>query len=339
VNQSLRSGVTGLLKSLGLLGLCASAGAQGLAILPDESAAESLKCIAGNDAKGKAIAYPERELMMRTGGTVRVRLEFVSPASGPRVEVLSSPTTALAEEVRRYVEDYRLPCMKKEAPPVIAVQEFSFDPRDGQPVTWARPQASSALKQACEITGIEKTQNLQVPRKAVQEGYSGTVLALAQFDGPDIAPVVTILHKGGHRVLAEAVVNVMQQLRAVCAGPSNSWPIKASQVYRFNLEGEATVALKDVDLKTFVAAIERLGEHKVRFDLNSMGCPFAVELAIYQPYLRNRVGEVGKTDPNRQGFLDWLQSVSLRIPPQALDRLLGSTMRISVPCGLLDLTT
>lgn len=323
------------------IAICGAVGAQELVPVPDPSIAESLKCLTGNE--GKSVKYPEYERTTGRGGTVRVRLEFFSPVKGPLSSVLSAPSQALGDAVRWYVDDYRMPCLKKGKPPVVAIQEFSFDPRDGQRVTFAGLQRSAEAGEkwdkACKAVGVEHTQLTSYPTRAIRDNASGTVLASARFDGPGIAPEVTILNPGGHRTLEQAVVGAMAQIRIECTEPVDYWPRTFQQTYVFLIEGKARPVLKDLDLKQFVGAIDQLESHKARFDLGSMGCPFEVHFELYQPYAANRVGEVGRTDPNRQALLAWLESVSLRLPRNVVDQMLGGSMRIAVPCGLLDLTS
>jgi hypothetical protein len=241
--------------------------------------------------------------------------------------------------VLSFVNDYRLPCFRKGGQRAFAIQEFVFHPRDARAVTWVAPVAVGPRQDDCKVVGIEKTKLERYPPKALREGAQGKVLALATFEGPGVPAKVTILHGGGHRALDEAVGEALGQVQLECSAPGERWPRGAIQLYTFRIEGGARAALKDLDLKTFVAAIDQLGSHKVRFDLTTMSCPFEVQLVLYQPFARNSVGQVGPPDPNRQALLAWLQSVALRLPPKAMDELLGSTMRISVPCGLLDLNS
>ena len=222
------------------IAICGAVGAQDLVPVPDPSIAESLKCLTGNE--GKSVKYPEYERTTGRGGTVRVRLEFFSPVKGPLASVLSAPSQALGDAVRWYVDDYRMPCLKKGKPPVVAIQEFSFDPRDGQRVTFAglrRSAEASPWDKACKVVGVEHTRLTTYPPKAARENGEGTVLALARFDGPDIAPVVTILNPGGHRALEAAVAGSMEQLRIECTEPVDYWPRTFQQTYTFLLEGKA----------------------------------------------------------------------------------------------------
>lgn len=323
--------------ALGLI--VGTASAQHLTLLPHAADVDAFKCLTRAAGALASVKYPERERLTREGGTVRVRMEFMDPNEGPRVEVLSSPSRAFSEAVRDYVERYRLPCISKVGQRATAVQEFVFHPRDAQSVTWIDPVAVDYKVGGCKAVGIEKTKFDRYPPAALRKEAEGRVLALATFTGPGVAAQVTILHGGSHRALDDAVKEALGLVHLECSTPEVQWPVQAIQLFAFQIDGNARSTLKDLDLKTFVAAIDQLGSHKVRFDLSSMNCPFEVEFELYQPFARNGVGQVGPPDPNRQAFLTWLQGVALRLPPKALDEVLGSSMRISVPCGLLDLTS
>lgn len=319
-------------------GLCAAT-AQAMTLLPETVDASRFDCLTRVEGAPSTIEYPERERFEGTGGTVRVRMEFLDQRKGPLVEVLASPNDALSWAVRRFVDDYRLPCFKKSEQRAFAIQEFAFHPRDARPVTWAHPVVVGQVMDDCKLVGFEKARSTRYPSKAMREGKEGRILGLVTFDGPGVPAKVTILHGGGHRALDEAMVAAMEQVSLECASSGGQWPRRAMQLFVFQIAGEARTRFKDQDLKTFVTWIDQLDSHKVRFDFDSMSCPFEVEFHLYQPYGANAVGEVGKTDPNRQALLTWLRSVALRLPPKLMDEVLGRSLRIAVPCGLLDLTS
>ena len=310
-----------------------------MTLLPETVDVSRFECLTRVEGAPASIDYPERELLGDRGGTVRVRMEFFDRSKGPLVEVLNSPSRAFSEAVQTYVDDYRLPCFRKSEQRAFAIQEFIFHPRDARRVTWVAAVSVGQAQDDCKAVGVENTRLERYPAKALREGKQGRVLALATFEGPGVPAQVTILHGGGHREFDQAVVQALSQVRLQCSSSSGAWPRRATQLYTFQIADGARAALKDVDLKTFVGAIDQLASHRVRFDLSSMNCPFEVQLALNQPFAANAVGELGTPDPNRLAFLTWLRSVALRLPPKALDEVLGSSMRISVPCGLLDLTS
>ena len=58
---------------------------------------------------------------------------------------------------------------------------------------------------------------------------------------------------------------------------------------------------------------------------------------LLQPYAPNMVGEVGRSDPNRTEFIEWLKTLALDLPTRMRKHVIGDTITISVPCGLIDL--
>jgi len=294
-------------------------------------------CLTPASDQQRDIAYPARELQLRSDGTVRVRLTFTAPDEAPRVEVLFSSGENFEAAVLDHIHDYRLPCFPAGHAPLVAIQEFGFDFRGAGKVYWAKPQSTVIEEGDCEVTGFDSS-SLRDPDMVRSRARSSTVLVEMQFDGEGKAPSVKVLNPLPGPYVADEVIEAVRKLRVTCKA-SRTWPLKAVQSYRFRRTDTDQLVLNDMSLKSFVQSIDHLEKHQVRFDLSSMSCPFAVQLRLYQPYAKNSVGEVGKTDPNRAGFIAWLTTVSLRIPDETLNQVLGDTIRISVPCGVLDLTS
>ena len=96
-----------------------------VAELPSPADAQTLGCLQRGTGKP---SYPDRDLQLRSTGTVRLSLRFTAPDRRPDVAVLfRAASDAMAEEVEWHVRDYRLPCLG--GAPVTAVQEFVFTPR------------------------------------------------------------------------------------------------------------------------------------------------------------------------------------------------------------------
>ena len=91
-------------------------------------------------------------------------------------------------------------------------------------------------------------------------------------------------------------------------------------------------------LATFVRALDKLEAEHVKFDFANTACPFDVRFVLRQPVLSNEVGEIERSDPNRREFIEWLKTVSLKIPERDRAQVLGDSMTLSVPCGVLDLS-
>jgi len=298
-----------------------------------------MSCLVPKSVDVHPIGYPAREEAMRTEGSVRVRMEFAGPVDAPKVDILFSSGESFEKAVRSHVDGYRLPCMPSGHAPVVAVQEFAFDPRGGAKVHWSEPWETAPTSPGkCQPSGLDSS-SLRYPTwRSINRPVS--VLVRMRFDRPDDAPRAEVLNAKDlpSEYFAEEVIEAVRKLRLSCA-PSRRWPVTAIQIYRFRQNTDRVSLLNDLPLAKFLGSVRDVDDHKVRFDLSSMGCPFDVELRLYQPYARNGVGEVGQTNPNRAAFLTWLSTLSLRIPDETLNQVLGDTMRISVPCGVLDLTS
>jgi hypothetical protein len=298
-----------------------------------------MSCLTLKASDAQVIGYPAREEAMRTEGSVRVRMEFTGPGDAPNVDVLFASTASFEEAVRSHVRAYRLPCMPSGHAPVVAVQEFAFDPRGGPKVHWSEPWETEPMSAGgCQPSGLD-SRSVRYP-SWTSTNRPVNVFVRMRFDGPGEAPRAEILNAKDlpSKYFAEEVTEAVHEIRLSCA-PSRRWPVTAIQIYRFTRDTDRVSVLKDLTLAKFLGAVREVDAHKVRFDLSSMGCPFDVELRLYQPYARNSVGEVGQPNPNRAAFLTWISTLSLGIPDETLNQVLGDRMRISVPCGVLDLTS
>jgi hypothetical protein len=318
---------------------CGSAAAtEAPRLLADDTAQRTLSCLVPVKGEGPAIAYPEDLLRRQSGGLVRVSLEFTAPDRPPKVRRLFGGAD-LFDAIEPRVKAYRLPCMAPAAAPIVAIQEFSFDPQGGGPVYPGTTLADASSQGACTLdqSGAGR---LQYPREAMLSNREGNVLVHATFDRPGLPSAVKVLNRVGSEHLERHARRTMAQTTIDCASAAaESWPKQATQVFHYRIEGAADLTFKELSLRGFVQNIKDLDRHRVRFDFATMSCPFVVELALNQPYVANDVAQVGNHDPNRIPFLAWLRTVELRIPPETERYLVGSTMRVSVPCGSLDLAS
>lgn len=318
--------------------LGAAAQADELRIEPPES---PLACLTPKPSDLPPIAYPDWARERARSAVVGLRLTFTTAEEAPRIEVLSNTGDPAFEPLaKEQAKNYRLPCLKPGAASVVATQEFTFDPRDGRPVSWtgARNELATQLTQCLHIgneryTGQERP---HYPNSALSDGQSGTVLVRLQFHSGTQAPQIDILFDANSKRLARAVKEFAQDYRLPCL--ESGEPVEVFQSFKFRIAGAEDVQLRDVTLAKFVRALRPEGATNVRFELSSMNCPFDVRLRLYQPYAKNSVGEVGSEDARRQPLLQWLRGVTLNISPEALNSVLGGEMQISVPCGVLDLT-
>ncbi len=311
------------------------ASGEGLTVEPKASV---FACLQQAAVDRGSLAYPSDAVDRKESAVVRVRLTFSSSGTAPAVDVLyNSGRPAFADVVRDHVKTYRLPCLTAQAAPASATQEFQFVPGDGRKVVWSAPRPDSDPDDEAVAACLKtKGPRPDYPRRALQEGLQGTVLARMTFTAPDAEPLTEIVFDGGSAVLANAVKTYIRDYRLPCLAPSRA-PVTGFQQFAFVLTNEENFVLKDVTLKQFLGAVEGLDKHRVRFDLNTMACPFEVRFKLYQPYMPNAVGEIGTSDPNRREFLEWLKTASLKLPPNAKRQVIGDSMTIAVPCGVLDL--
>lgn len=288
-----------------------------------------------------APAYPPSMLERKGEAYVRVRMTFEAPDRAPKVDLFyNSGQDDFEAPVRAHVRAYRLPCMTVGAGPVVATQEFRFTPGDGRKVFWSPERREDDDRQAmtkCISFGKGKPSYPLSARYAARPPV-GTVLAKMRFTAVNEPPEVAILFNGGTPMLAGMVSgHIGEQYRMTCEPPSG-FPVVASQSFSFTFEGEREFRFKDVDLKTFVGGLRDVERQPVVFDFKTMGCPFELQLRVYQPYQANSVGEVGSSDPNRREFIEWVKNATFKLPPASANQLVGGSMKVSVPCGQLDLS-
>ncbi len=308
---------------------------EGITIEPKASAVACLQLSTGDRAP---LAYPSDVPDRKESAVVRVKLTFKSADAGPAVDVLyNSGRPGFEAVVRDHVKAYRLPCLTAQSAPVSAMQEFQFVPGDNsRKVIWNEPRPDADPDDEMIAACLTTKGHPAYPRRALQDGLQGTVVVRMTFKEPDAAPLTEIVFDGGSAVLANAVKANVRDYRLPCLLPSRV-PVTGFQQFAFRLSNDENFVLKDVTLKQFLGGVDGLEKQRIRFDLNTMACPFDVRFKLYQPYMPNAVGEFGTSDPNRREFLEWLKTVSLKLPSDAKRQVIGDSMTIAVPCGILDL--
>jgi hypothetical protein len=322
------------LSALALVAGCAAQAQSGasLVALPEASSAECLTLVAGAHPP----VYPEGELALKREAVVRVRLVFAGGDAAPKASVFHNlGPEAMSNAVLEYVRNYRLPCMAAGAEPVIATQEFHFT-LEGRKIVYGGLRDELARKSviAC-VTGDERRP--EYPRDLKGPLPQGNVIVRLKFSNASEPPTATILTDAGSRVLRRVVLDHVERYRMPCL-PATAKPIEAMRTFSFRQEGARQYTLNDLTLQQFVDGLDKLEQQRVRFDFSGMSCPFDVRVNLYQPYAKNSVGEIDRIDPNRREFIEWLRGVALKLPEAAAPQLIGQSMTVSVPCGMLDLT-
>jgi hypothetical protein len=305
-----------------------------VAELPSATDAQALSCLQRGAGKP---SYPDRDLQLRSPGTVRLSLRFTAPDRRPEVAVLfRAASDAMVEEVEWHVRDYRLPCLGGAA--VTAVQEFVFTPRATDPVTW------TPLRPTRDRDDTEQRMNcLRTPPEHPE--FSGgrlqreltNVFVDMSFTAPDAPPTIKLAYSNADAGQEAVVQDYVAQYRMPCL-PTGAKPATLRQHFQFRPYGIAKRVFKDaIALPAFLSNVKGIREQRAAFDFSTMGCPFQVAWTLGRPKLDNRVGQVGKPDPNRTEFLVWLSGLEMDLKEAQFEQLVGQTLIVNVSCGKLAL--
>lgn len=326
------------LVSLALLLGCLCAQAQGLQF---DQPPSQLGCLTSTQPQYKRPEFPEAALKAAQIAVTRILLRFVAADQAPVVEVTyNSGDESFARVVREFVANYRLPCLNAAAGAVEATQEFQFVSRGQEPLIVLNPPRSNdrtiaQLDAEC-LASIKSAAPPDYPAESRKRGEYGSVLVRLKFLSSDAEPEVTVLYDSGSRLLANVVRASVSKYRLPCMKPGEP-PMGAIQRFQFSYGGAESKLQANVTLIQLAAMIKDVAAQKVRFDFNTMGCPFDLKFSLYRPYTVNSVSEVTTSDPNRRELLEWLRGASLDIPGHAMKTVIGNTTTVSVPCGVLDL--
>lgn len=300
--------------------------------------AKWLSCLAPSAAEFVPIIYPPEQLSLNKGATVKVRIKFTGAGSAPDMDFFynTSGDGSFESAVKERVSTYRLPCLPAGADPVVVTQVFSFLP-EGRRVVYGRSFQDGAPSQKCRFV----TQPEELPRFPSMYGgrsESGAVLMEMTFIDKDTPPALKVLYEStGGRHFVRAVERHLEEYRMDCSAPYH--PVTVKQMFRFRRDAGAGWGLPNLSLKQFVSALDDLESQRVRFEFADMGCPFDLRVKLYKPYATNEVYELDRSNPARREFIEWLRGVALKLPAAARDDLLGSSVTLSVPCGVLDLAS
>ncbi|MEJ6003350.1 hypothetical protein [Paucibacter soli] len=319
--------------ALGLL--CLTMGtAQAQSVVQDPAVAQTLQCLT---RKAEPPRLPRNDERRGHTGFVRVKLDFDSPTRPPKVEILArGATPAMVDEVERYLDGYRLPCMAEGQATLSVVQEFSFKPQSGIQWTYlrhVRREATGALE--CLRTPPEHP---EFPRYWFDRN-AGSVVVQARFTAADQAPELSVVYESEsvNRAARNIVLDYVSRYRLPCMSASAE-PVAMQQQFKFAPVGRRHSVFKDeLPLVGFLSAMEGIEKERVHFDFGTMACPFRVAWRLGRPALPNAVGEIGAPDPNRLEFLSWLETLTLKLRPGQFEDLLGSQTVVLVPCGVLSL--
>lgn len=294
-----------------------------------------MACLLPAAAERGTPAYPEPANTLGQDATIKVRLTFTSRDSAPSFKFIpDEKNSAFESVVGDFIKRYRLPCFDPGLGPVRATQEFRFRASTKNPVEMAFSEdAKPGLRKSCFSTVPVK-----YPARASGAGSEGNVLLEIKFLKRNVPPVVRVLYASGIRDLQAAAVNAAKEYVLGCDIGEDMLPLTATQLFAFRIDGNARVKLRDVTLPQFLRALDRSNLRGVRFDFTTMGCPFDVNIAMRQPYAYNYIVRDGRTEPSQSPFLAWLTTLTMKFPKESEALLVGESIKISVPCMILDLT-
>lgn len=330
-HPSKNSGFERMWVMLGLLsGFSVAAHAQATSNVTPLSPAQSLSCLVRQE---KPPVYPSQLEKSRGSGFMRVQLHFSQADTPPRVEVLANTAAAeMQEQVFRFLEGYRLPCLTSAEGVVKAVQEFTFTNSEREPL----PVERESKDELCVVMPREP---MEPPVPWPGDRDVEHVVAVLTFSGAaQQAPEVKLIHSTGSKRFENAVLDYVAKYRMPCRTGVEK-PLVAQQIFSLNPLGVRRYVLKRevFRLADFLSMTAGIQSVQAEFDFGTMNCPFKVDYAIYGPSLPNEV-RAGKSDPNRTVFLKWLAERQLAfVNDKQANDLFGEVVQIPVPCGNLKL--
>ena len=298
------------------------------------SPAQSLSCLQRPEQPPK---FPERGNYDRTGGFARVKLKFVAPDQAPEVQLLANSLREdMLDVVTRYADRYRLPCLQPTDGTVSAVQEFEFSNTQKAPLPLAPDETTGRGR--LDLCYLRPKRDMVFNTSAAGREVNNVVITMTFAGNGEQPPEVKVLHAQAVPFAVESVVEWAAGSRMPCRQAGDA-PVVLQQSFRLYPPGLTRQVLKveQLDLVDFLAMTENPNAEGVRFDFNTMACPFNVNYTMYGPTLPNEVTD-GEKKPDRAIFIDWLARQNLKFKSAKQARaLFGEDLQIRVPCGELDL--
>lgn len=275
------------------------------------------------------LKYPYADQQMRNSGSVKAKLTFSRADRAPQVEILGwSGSAAMREAAEDYLRAYRLPCLGA-GEQLALEQEVVFkalgaegDTRSSESGPW------NCVRTPGEFTYSE-------PPHFLKRVAKGNFLLDLIFEAPDAPPKVKERYNSTPSRYRADVLSHVEQYRMPCMKPGE--PVQQGHHFRYWGESNSAKVLKDMDLIAFLGAVKDVSKVPVKFELDTMSCPFQVRWRLYQPALENFVRSVGVEVPQREPFLKWLTTLTLNINKDQFEDLMGAEMVIRVPCGTIAL--
>lgn len=295
---------------------------------------DALRCLTPTaESRGKP-EYPGGPLQRNENGRVGVELVFGGSIDGPEVRVLESRgDPEFVEVVRRYVSAYRVPCLET-GHRVTLRQSFDFRVEGGRNVLASRPRERDPRANSLSACMTRPRSPPAYPSEALRRDGRGTVMMRLRFEAGRPEPTVTAVEAPAESSLTETAMRWAREIRVPCL---QGEPYSMLLTYVFRIEGVRDASFKDMQLRDLLRASKGLDEAQAYFDTRTMGCPFDLKMAFFQPHMANSVEEVGTSDPERYFFLDWLSRLQLDLPAQVRNALYGRSATVHVPCSVVHL--
>ncbi len=324
------------LAAMALVAVLAGTGQQAQAgeVVPPTS--KWVDCLSFVPGAPTAISYPKDMEALNVNSRVNAVLTFTSPNRGPALSFEgSAPLQPFANAINQYVSNMRLSCMDSSQSKVVLKQTFDFDAL-GHRIVKASQVDDPALKEMSKLYACmehKKPGSIpQYPQSARRYDREGHVFATMRFTKADQAPEVTVSGTPGQSDLNNSVLTYAEGLRIPCLG-NEPYTTTIHYVFTFNDSGRFT--LKNSTLAEFLK-FAKADTKSAKFDFNTMSCPFDVKLTYRRPYVGNSVDQLDNYDGARKPFLDWLKDLELQFDNKTREKVIGSNVVLSVPCGQLE---
>lgn len=302
----------------------------------------ALACMTPDAAGRAALKFPRQPLAYEDGGTVSVELTFTAPDRPPEVEVLpQSPGQAvwnvLVSTVERHVRKFRVPCLAPGAASVTVRQDFVFsmegDRGSLSDEDWMGETADHDTKRwkKC-LKHIDPKAALEYSDQDRRQERQDNIWLKLHFNAPDRPPEIEELASLGTPLVRKTVTYV-QGFRLPCLPEGERATLVHN--YRYKMLGGDRLFLNDLGLVAFLSQVKDLPP--AQFKLDEMGCPFDVRLYYRMPTQPNLVRELGIVDERRKPLMNWLAGLTLKLSKTNNTKVLGENLKISIPCGSVDL--
>jgi len=320
--------VAALLMALAFWPACARATEQQLRFEPDGH----VQCL----QRGSAAVPSARALRAEAGMRhLRYLLRFEAADKPPVIELLAGRieggTPALFEA---YLSEYRLPCLDATEGPFELLQEFLIPAKDGQVESAAVVDViGPSMQRAC--IDLVPPEQFQYPKSMSMNALT-VVFGLRFPVGGVTEPAVEVLYQSLGRSLARELASYYGGSKACQRGTVRHGRYLLPHMYTQGERRNDAPRFKDGSLFDLLA-VAKSQQLKAYFDTTAMGCPFQLEWMLLQPAGSNHVSELGEHDAGRAGLMAYLRGLELDLSPVARQQLTGQSMKLTVPCGELNL--